>query len=205
MAISPAYTGHTANSGVRSKSVQCAFESHRGHPTELPQPAPHLRVRREGPIASYPAVLCHGVLMYVQRPDPRIASLAQCLAPGGLVSVMALNAKTLAVRPALERRDDALAAFDTKGERGVLDVDTRADTSRSYPNCFGCTGWYRWLGTASGCSQTGWTSQAPTSTGYRRSSCKPVAGTPIANSAGSSTWSVIVKLLHSEPIHLPVT
>lgn len=77
----------------------------------------------------FTAVLCHGVLMYLERPEPMIASLAQCVAPGGLVSVLALNAMTLAVRPALDRRwDDALAAFDAKGERGVLDVDTRADT-----------------------------------------------------------------------------
>lgn len=77
----------------------------------------------------FAAVLCHGVLMYVERPDPLIASLAQCTALGGVVSVMALNAKTLAIRPALERRwNDALAGFDAQGERGVLDVDTRADT-----------------------------------------------------------------------------
>jgi S-adenosylmethionine-dependent methyltransferase len=45
------------------------------------------------------------------------------------VSVMALNAATLAVRPALEQRwADALAAFDAAGELGVLGVDTRADT-----------------------------------------------------------------------------
>jgi hypothetical protein len=39
------------------------------------------------------------------------------------------NAKTMAVRPALERRwDDALAAFDAKTEIGVLGVPSRADT-----------------------------------------------------------------------------
>jgi hypothetical protein len=39
-----------------SKSVQCAFESHRGHPTELPQPAPHLHKQTEGPIFVYTVV-----------------------------------------------------------------------------------------------------------------------------------------------------
>ena len=39
------------------------------------------------------------------------------------------NAKTMAVRPALERRwGDALASFDTRTETGVLGVPSRADT-----------------------------------------------------------------------------
>jgi hypothetical protein len=42
---------------------------------------------------------------------------------------MALNAHTVAVRPALDRRwADALAAFDATGEIGVLGADTRGDT-----------------------------------------------------------------------------
>jgi len=77
----------------------------------------------------FDAVLCHGVLMYLDQPDTLVASLCRCLAPNGLVSLMALNAATLAIRPALQRRwSDALAAFDSGGERGVLGVDTRADT-----------------------------------------------------------------------------
>lgn len=36
----------------------------------------------------FAAVLCHGVLMYVQRPDPLIGSLCRCTQPGGVVSVM---------------------------------------------------------------------------------------------------------------------
>ncbi|MEU9740389.1 methyltransferase domain-containing protein [Micromonospora chersina] len=77
----------------------------------------------------FDAVLCHGVLMYVERPEPLVSALCRCTAPGGVVSVMALNARTLAVRPALDRRwADALAAFDATGEVGVLGVDTRGDT-----------------------------------------------------------------------------
>jgi hypothetical protein len=42
---------------------------------------------------------------------------------------MTANAKAMAVRPALERRwDDALAAFDSNVEVGVLGVPGRADT-----------------------------------------------------------------------------
>lgn len=77
----------------------------------------------------FSAVLCHGVLMYLPQPGPMVESLCRCVAPGGMVSLMALNAQTLAVRPALERRwNDALAAFDATGEVGVLGTDTRADT-----------------------------------------------------------------------------
>lgn len=77
----------------------------------------------------FDAVLCHGVLMYVEQPEPLVSELCRCAAPGGLVSLMALNARTLAVRPALDRRwEDALAAFDATGEVGVLGADTRGDT-----------------------------------------------------------------------------
>jgi hypothetical protein len=50
---------------------------------------------------------------------------------------MALNAKTLAIRPALERRwADALGAFEASAERGALGVDTRADTVEELAELF---------------------------------------------------------------------
>jgi 2-polyprenyl-3-methyl-5-hydroxy-6-metoxy-1,4-benzoquinol methylase len=77
----------------------------------------------------FAAVLCHGVLMYLPRPDALVRSLCSCVSAGGVVSIMALNARTMAVRPALERRwADALTAFDATTEVGVLGADTRADT-----------------------------------------------------------------------------
>ena len=77
----------------------------------------------------FAAVLCHGVLGYREQPEPLVNQLCRCAASGGIVSIMAGNAKAMAVRPALERRwDDALAAFDATGEVGVLGVPTRADT-----------------------------------------------------------------------------
>jgi S-adenosylmethionine-dependent methyltransferase len=77
----------------------------------------------------FAAVLCHGVLGYLEQPEPMVEQLCRCTAEAGVVSIMASNAKTLAVRPALERRwDDAVAAFDATGETGVLGVPTRADT-----------------------------------------------------------------------------
>ena len=78
---------------------------------------------------TYDAVLCHGVLMYLPQPDAMVDALCRCVAPGGLLSVMALNAQTLAVRPALEQRwTDALLAFDATDEVGVLGAPTRGDT-----------------------------------------------------------------------------
>lgn len=77
----------------------------------------------------FAAVFCHGVVMYLERPEPLIRALCRCAQPGGIVSVMALNARTLALRPAFERRwADALAAFDATGEVGVLGTITRGDT-----------------------------------------------------------------------------
>jgi SAM-dependent methyltransferase len=77
----------------------------------------------------YAAVLCHGVLGYLDRPEPMVEQLCRCAAPGGVVSIMTGNAHASAVRPALERRwQDALAAFDSRTEIGVLGVRGRADT-----------------------------------------------------------------------------
>ncbi|MGW3992789.1 methyltransferase domain-containing protein [Amycolatopsis sp. NPDC004772] len=77
----------------------------------------------------FDAVLCHGVLGYLADPDPVLDQLCRCAAPGGLVSVMTGNAEAAAVRPALEGRwEDALEAFGTRTEIGVLGLPTRADT-----------------------------------------------------------------------------
>jgi S-adenosylmethionine-dependent methyltransferase len=77
----------------------------------------------------FAAVLCHGVLGYLEQPEPVIDQLCRCTADDGVVSIMAGNANAAAVRPALERRwDDALASFDARSEIGVLGLPTRADT-----------------------------------------------------------------------------
>lgn len=77
----------------------------------------------------FAAVLCHGVLMYLPQPEPMVRALCRCVAPGGIVSIMALNASTLAVRPALDGQwNAALAAFGATRETGVLGTDTRGDT-----------------------------------------------------------------------------
>lgn len=77
----------------------------------------------------FEAVLCHGVLGYLDRAEPLVDQLCRCAAPDGIVSIMTGNAHAMAVRPALERRwDDALASFDASAEIGVLGVQGRADT-----------------------------------------------------------------------------
>jgi len=77
----------------------------------------------------FDAVLCHGVLGYLDDPEPMVDQLCRCAADGGVVSIMTGNARAGAVRPALERRwEDALAAFDARREVGVLGVSGRADT-----------------------------------------------------------------------------
>ncbi|HET6502043.1 MAG TPA: methyltransferase [Amycolatopsis sp.] len=77
----------------------------------------------------FAGVLCHGVLGYLEQPEPFVDQLCRCAAAGGVVSIMTGNARAMAVRPALERRwDDALAAFDARTEIGVLGMPGRADT-----------------------------------------------------------------------------
>lgn len=57
----------------------------------------------------YDAVLCHGVVMYLEDPAPLVHSLVRLAKPGGVVSVLAKNAAALALRPALQGRwTDAL-------------------------------------------------------------------------------------------------
>lgn len=100
----------------------------------------------------FAAVLCHGVLGYLDRPEPMVDQLCRCVAPGGIVSIMTGNARAAAVRPALERRwEDALAAFDSRREIGVLGVPGRAATVEEIsdllsPHGVETLGWYGvWL------------------------------------------------------------
>ena len=79
--------------------------------------------------ARFAGVLCHGVIMYVDDPRPFVAALAGLADPGGIVSLVAKNARALATRPALEGNwAGALAAFDTDRQVNGLGLATRADT-----------------------------------------------------------------------------
>ncbi|MFG3548549.1 class I SAM-dependent methyltransferase [Streptomyces sp. NPDC047725] len=77
---------------------------------------------------SFDVVLCHGVLMYVEEPDPLLAGLARMLAPGGLLSLLVRNGDALAMRAGLHGDwAGALAAFDTTAYCNRLGLDVRAD------------------------------------------------------------------------------
>ncbi|WP_210576208.1 methyltransferase domain-containing protein [Streptomyces sp. GESEQ-4] len=77
---------------------------------------------------SFDVVLCHGVLMYVDDPDPLLAGLARMLAQGGLLSLLVRNADALAMRAGLSGDwAGALAAFDTVSYRNRLGLNVRAD------------------------------------------------------------------------------
>ncbi|MGP3958741.1 class I SAM-dependent methyltransferase [Nonomuraea sp. 3N208] len=78
--------------------------------------------------ASFDAVLCHGVLMYFDDPDPLIAAIARVLAPGGLLSLLVRNGDALALRPALMGDwPEARRAFDDTRYVNRLGVAARAD------------------------------------------------------------------------------
>ncbi|MEU8851515.1 methyltransferase domain-containing protein [Streptomyces sp. NPDC048564] len=77
---------------------------------------------------SFDVVLCHGVLMYIDEPDPLLAGLARMLAPGGLLSLLVRNGDALAMRSGLAGDwTGALTAFDTTAYRNRLGLDVRAD------------------------------------------------------------------------------
>jgi SAM-dependent methyltransferase len=77
---------------------------------------------------SFDVVLCHGVLMYVEEPDPLLAGLARMLAHGGLLSLLVRNGDALAMRPGLSGEwAGALGAFDTLSYTNRLGLDVRAD------------------------------------------------------------------------------
>jgi ubiquinone/menaquinone biosynthesis C-methylase UbiE len=78
---------------------------------------------------TFDAMLCHGVLMYLEDARPMIHALSALLRPGGVVSILAKNAAALAMRPALEGRyQDALSSLKVDRDRGRLGVITRGDT-----------------------------------------------------------------------------
>jgi SAM-dependent methyltransferase len=76
----------------------------------------------------FDGVLCHGVLMYVEDPGPLVLALCTLVRPGGTVSIVAKNRRTLAMRPAHDGDwKGVLAAFDSDRQTNGLGIDTRAD------------------------------------------------------------------------------
>lgn len=78
--------------------------------------------------AVFDAVLCHGVLMYLEDPVPLIDAICALTAPAGVLSIVAKNVEVMALRPAQEGDWAAvIAAFDTERQINGLGVDTRGD------------------------------------------------------------------------------
>lgn len=73
-------------------------------------------------------VLCHGVLMYLDDPEPLVDSLCRLVAPGGIVSIVAKNVEVMALRHAHEGDwAAAVAAFDSDRQINGLGAETRGD------------------------------------------------------------------------------
>ena len=103
---SPSLTPHRPcwprpSSGWTPNPRTCAAASGWSRP---PASRPRRRPVGSGSPQCSATAVCHGVLMYLARPEPLLAAVCRCAAPGGVVPLMTLNARTLAVRPALERR-----------------------------------------------------------------------------------------------------
>ena len=75
----------------------------------------------------FDAVLCHGVTMYVDDPEPLVHALISLTRRGGTISLLTKNQEALAMRPALEGRyRDALSALEADRDTGGMGVPTRA-------------------------------------------------------------------------------
>ncbi|MEP6624730.1 MAG: methyltransferase [Acidimicrobiia bacterium] len=78
--------------------------------------------------ATFDAVLCHGVLMYLADPEPLVDALCELTAPAGVLSIVAKNVEVMAMRHAHEGDwAGAIAAFDSDRQVSGLGVDTRGD------------------------------------------------------------------------------
>jgi SAM-dependent methyltransferase len=67
----------------------------------------------------FTAVLCHGVLGYLEQPEPLVNQLCQCAAAGGIVSIMTGNAKAIGVLGVPGRADTVEELSELLRSRGV--------------------------------------------------------------------------------------
>ncbi|MEU9890241.1 methyltransferase [Sphaerisporangium sp. NPDC051011] len=76
----------------------------------------------------FDVVCCHGILMYLPEPAGLLRVLTRLAAPGGLLSVLAINREAIAMRPAMRGRwADALAGLESGVEEGGHNLAHRAD------------------------------------------------------------------------------
>ncbi|MFJ8128582.1 class I SAM-dependent methyltransferase [Streptomyces hydrogenans] len=82
----------------------------------------------------FDAVCCHGVLMYLDAPEPAVARLAELVAPGGLLSVLAKNRSAIGVREALAGDYGTALRLIESGATvsvGNLGIGSRGDTAET--------------------------------------------------------------------------
>lgn len=97
----------------------------------------------------YDAVLCHGVLMYLDDPRPLLRGLDAVGRDGAVVSLLVRNGAALAMRPALLGDwEAAAAAFDASTYLNRLGVQARAHRLDELDAVAGELGWSRdrWYG-----------------------------------------------------------
>lgn len=96
----------------------------------------------------FPAVLCHGVLMYLADPEPVLRAIAALAAPAGLVSLLVRNGDALAMRPGLSGDWAACrSAFGSDWYENRIGLSARADrladlTGRLAGHGLRVTAWY---------------------------------------------------------------
>jgi len=92
----------------------------------------------------FTAVLCHGVLMYVDHPDPLITSLCRCAGTDGIVSVMASTPRPWQYAP----HSSAAGLTRCRPSKPALNAGSSMSIpggtpSRNYRSCSELTRWNR--------------------------------------------------------------
>ncbi|MCX4985665.1 methyltransferase domain-containing protein [Streptomyces sp. NBC_00572] len=79
----------------------------------------------------FDAVCCHGVLMYLEEPTEAVARLSGLVAPGGVLSVLTRNRRSIGAREALRGAyEEARALIESGSDASIgnLGLRTRGDT-----------------------------------------------------------------------------
>jgi SAM-dependent methyltransferase len=101
-----------------------------------------------GGVSRFAAVLCHGVLMYLDDPEPVVRAIARLTGPGGVASLLVRNGDAMAMRPGLLGDWAACAeAFGTDRYENRIGLSARGDrlgelTRRLAAHGLEVTAWY---------------------------------------------------------------
>jgi SAM-dependent methyltransferase len=142
----------------------------------------------------FDAVLCHGVLMYLDDPAELVDALCDLAGDGGLVSIVAKNVEALAVARRYKVTGPAPSLRSTPSARSTGSASTPARIpSTHWLACSRRARSNRSPGTACACSPTAGARAARPATSTTQSwpwSWKPADATPTGASADSSTsWA----------------